>query len=260
MRTIVNPVRDLLANGHLALGAGLRLARTVEPAKVLKTAGFDWLFIDAERNAMGVDAITRISTAAYDAGIMPFVRVPHGRFDLAARALDGGAMGIIMPRIESAAEAKALVDAVKYAPIGERSFHPWQPAYDFATGDYRAMMAELNAATMVIAMIESPESAAQADAIAAVEGIDALLVGNTDLTCAMGIPGEVDDPRVSAVYDAVIAACRTHGKWAGLGGPCRDETRTRLVAMGVRLVYAAGDLELLMSAARQRVERLRGDG
>ena len=65
---------------------------------------------------------------------------------------------------------------------------------------------------------------------------------------------------VMDIYGAVVAACRKHGKWAGLGGPCRDETRERLIAMGVRLVYAAGDLELLMSAARQRVDKLRAIG
>lgn len=258
MRNIRNRARERLEAGDLALGAGLRLARTVETAKALKTAGFDWLFIDAERNAMSIDTIAQLSAAAHDAGITPLVRVPHGRYDLAARALDGGALGIIMPHMENADEVRALVDTVKYRPVGHRSYHPGQPVFDFEVGDHRRAMETMNAATMVVAMVESPESAAAAADMAAVPGLDVLLVGNTDLTCELGIPGETEHPSVIAAYETVIAACRQHGKWPGMGGACSERAMARLVGMGIRMIYAGSDLDFLLAGGRLRAASVRG--
>src|SRR5690606_21368151 len=105
MPTITNPARERLQRGELAIGIGLRQARTAEIAPAMKTCGFDWLFIDLEHGSMGLDTAVQISIAALSAGISPIVRVPKGRYDLATRALDGGAYGIVMPHVDTAEEA-----------------------------------------------------------------------------------------------------------------------------------------------------------
>ena len=96
---IANPVRQRIAQGGVALGVGVRVARGVEIAKLMKVAGFDWLFIDLEHGQMSIDAACQMSVAALDAGIAPLVRVPMGQLTMGTRCLDGGALGIVMPHV-----------------------------------------------------------------------------------------------------------------------------------------------------------------
>ena len=101
-----NSARERLEAGELAVGIGLRQARTVDIAAAMKTCGFDWLFIDLEHNSMSLDTAVQISMAATALGITPLVRIPAGRYDLATRALDGGALGIVVPHIDTPDQAR----------------------------------------------------------------------------------------------------------------------------------------------------------
>src|SRR5262249_25020507 len=109
-----------------------------------------------------------------------------------------------------------------------------------------------------VVMIESPEGVASCEEIAAVKGIDALLVGTNDLCFEMGVPGKFDDPRVAEAYKKVIAACRKHGKFPGMGGMYTPELLERYVNMGVQLVLSGSDFSLLMQAGTQRASLVRG--
>ena len=108
MTLIQNLARQRLQSGELSLGIGLRQARTVDIGKIMKTCGFDWLFIDMEHGSMSVNDTVQISVAASDAGITPIVRVPGFQHFHATRVLDGGAMGIVFPHVDSAEIAKEL--------------------------------------------------------------------------------------------------------------------------------------------------------
>ena len=125
--SVTNVARDKLASGHLSLGVGVRTTRSVEIAKMMATAGFDWLFLDMEHGTMSLDACAQISAAALDAGIAPIARVPNGQYSIATRALDNGALGIVMPHVDTAAEAREIVSKLKYPPIGYRSVGGWGP-------------------------------------------------------------------------------------------------------------------------------------
>ncbi len=107
MATVRNVARDKLEQGQLALGVGIRMSRSVEIAKAMAVAGFDWLFLDMEHGVMSLEACAQISTAALDAGIAPIARVPNGEYAIATRALDNGALGIVVPHVDTGAEAKA---------------------------------------------------------------------------------------------------------------------------------------------------------
>src|SRR5271166_4344806 len=100
-----NVAREKLEQGQLSLGVGIRMTRSVEIAKAMAVAGFDWLFLDMEHGVMSLEACAQISTAALDAGIAPIARVPNGEYAIATRALDNGALGIVMPHVDTAAEA-----------------------------------------------------------------------------------------------------------------------------------------------------------
>jgi 2-keto-3-deoxy-L-rhamnonate aldolase RhmA len=116
----------------------------------------------------------------------------------------------------------------------------------------------VNEETLVVVMIESPQGVANCEEIAAVPGIDALLIGTNDLCFEMGIPGQFNDARVGEAYKKVIAACRKHGKFPGMGGLYTAELLQRHIAMGVQLVLSGSDFSLLMQAGRERATLVRG--
>src|SRR3954469_25897354 len=136
--TVRNVAREKLEKDQLSLGVGVRMTRSVEIAAAMASAGFDWLFLDMEHGTMSLDACAQIAAAALEAGITPIARVPNGQYSIATRALDNGAMGIVMPHVDTAAEAREVVEKLKYPPIGHRSVGGWGPHYQLqkmSTGD-----------------------------------------------------------------------------------------------------------------------------
>ncbi len=252
-----NPVRERIAAGEVALGCGARVARGVEIAKLMKVAGFDWLFIDLEHGQMSVDQACQMSVAALDAGIAPLVRVPMGELTMGTRCLDGGALGIVMPHVDTPEEAKAIADAFRYPPVGHRSIVGGLPQIGYASLPLAETAAAINAATLAIVMLETPKAIANADAIAAVPGIDMLLMGCSDLTLEMGIPGKFEDPKLVAAIETTIAACRRHGKIPAIGGVYAEPLLSRYLKMGMQAALAGNDLTLLLGAATARAKAMR---
>jgi len=252
-----NATRARLENGEMAIGVGIRTARTVDIAKMMKTAGFDWLFIDLEHGPMSIEFATTLAVAALDTGISPIVRVPFMQHTMATRVLDSGALGIVMPHVDTADQAREIVQHLKYPPIGHRSLAGSQAIFDFKPLPISEMVDAANAALLVIPLMETPIAIANAEAIAAVPGVDALLIGTNDLSAEMGIPGEFGHARVAAAYQTVIAACRKHGKSPGMGGIDSEELLQRYIGMGMRLVLAGGDGGFLMAAAARRAALVR---
>jgi 2-keto-3-deoxy-L-rhamnonate aldolase RhmA len=258
MVQVHNPARERLAKGELSLGMGIRMSRSVDIAPVMRTAGYDWLFLDLEHSAMDLDTACQISVAALGAGIAPIVRVPNKQYWMATRVLDGGALGIVMPHVDSAAEAAEVVDHLKYPPIGHRSVAGGPPQLEYRSLPVGETTVALNAATLVSVMLETPQAIADADAIAAVPGVDVLLIGTNDLSMELGIPGEFGHAKVVAAYERVIAACRKHGKWPGMGGVYTEDLMAKYIDMGARFILSGADLGMLMAGATQRAKFLRG--
>jgi 2-keto-3-deoxy-L-rhamnonate aldolase RhmA len=258
MVQVVNRARERLAKGELSLGMGIRLSRSVDIAQAMQTAGYDWLFLDLEHSAMDLDTACQIAVAALGAGIAPLVRVPHKQYWLATRVLDGGALGIVMPHVDSAAEAAEVVDHLKYPPAGHRSVAGAPPQLAYRSLPVGEASTALNDATLIAVMLETPQAIADADAIAAVPGVDVLLIGTNDLTMELGIPGEFGHAKVVAAYERVIAACRKHGKWPGMGGIYAEDLMAKYIDMGARFILSGADLGMLMAGATSRAKFLRG--
>jgi 2-keto-3-deoxy-L-rhamnonate aldolase RhmA len=163
-----------------------------------------------------------------------------------------------MPHVDTADQAREVVDRLKYPPVGHRSIAGAMVAYDFERVSAPDAIAAINATTLVVVMIETPPAVENADAIAAVDGVDVLLIGTNDLSTEMGISGQFAHARIVAAYEAVTAACRKHGKWSGMGGAYAEEHLRRYIGMGVRMVLAGSDLTLMMQAGAQTVATVRG--
>jgi 2-keto-3-deoxy-L-rhamnonate aldolase RhmA len=186
-----NPLRQRLAEGGLALGLGVHHLRGSAVGMIAAAAGYDWLFIDMEHGAMSVDDAACIAIAALGQGVTPLVRVCKDALHEGTRCLDNGAMGVIVPHVDTAEEARAVARAYRFPPVGSRSWGGPPFAHGLGPVEPASGQAELNREILVACMVETPEAVANADAIAAVPGVDVLLIGTSDLTATMGIPGQI---------------------------------------------------------------------
>jgi len=171
---------------------------------------------------------------------------------MATRVLDNGALGIVMPHVDTPEQAREIVNHLKYPPIGHRSLAGAQAIFDFKRIPIAEMIESANAALLVIALMETPTAIANAEAIAAVPGIDALLIGTNDLAAEMRIPGAYGHARIAGAYETVITACRKHNKWPGMGGVDAEELMQKYIGMGMQLVLTGSDGGFLMAAAGRR--------
>ena len=196
-------MQEKLARGEVALCMATRLARTADIAMIADSCGFDAFYVDMEHCTISLDDTAQICIAALPVGVTPLVRIAGRQFDDAARLLDMGALGIICPNVSTRGEAEAFVRV--FSSVSRR----WANVRSAAPARCKAIvntpLGEVNnqgnAATVLIAMLETPEGIANADAIAALPGIDVLLIGSNDLCTAMGIPGELKNPKLRAAYE-----------------------------------------------------------
>ncbi len=257
MQAIKNHAKARLLAGELALGMGLRQARTADIGSIAKTSGFDWLFIDMEHNSMSVDTAAQICSGALHAGVTPIIRVPGHEAFHATRLLDTGAQGIVVPHVNTAEEAAEVARVCLFPPKGTRSIPGLLPQMNFEQHPPAKVVEAVNDETLIVAMIESAEGLANVDAIAAVPGIDVLLVGCTDLAADLGITGQLGHSRIGEAIDRVCAACHKHGKVPGVGGVYDEALMTAYIQKGSRFILSGSDLAFLMSGAKSRAAMLR---
>jgi 4-hydroxy-2-oxoheptanedioate aldolase len=252
-----NVAREKLEAGQLALGVGIRLTRSVEIAKAMAVSGFDWLFLDMEHGVMSLEACAQISAAALDAGIAPIARVPNGEYAIATRALDNGTLGIVVPHVDTGDEARQVVNRLKYPPVGHRSMGGIGPHYGLRSASTGEAAQALNTANLTVVMLETPTAIDNAEAIAAVPGVDVLLIGTNDLCAEMGIPGDFGHERVADAYARMIAACKKHGKFPGMAGIYNEAIMPRYIEMGARFILSGQDAQFMMAGAATRTAFMR---
>mgnify|MGYP001163432052 CR=1 FL=1 len=251
-----NPMKDKLARGEVVASMTVRLVRGIEIARIAKTAGFDSLYVDMEHSSFSFETTGQICMAVLEAGLTPLVRVP-GAAEV-QRVLDGGALGIIAPHVRSAAEAQDYVRAAKFPPLGDRSAAGPLPHLHYRSFPAAAADAALNDATLLMVQFESEDAVACADEIAAVEGVDMVMIGSNDLLADWGLPGQYDHARLREAYAKTIAACRKHGKHVGVGGlSSRSALAAEFVRMGARYVSTGTDLGFLLAAATAKAKEVR---
>lgn len=257
-----NPVKIALAAGGHAVGTMAFEFFTPSLPQIVKAAGAQFLLYDMEHSGADVETMKWQFAACRGIGLVPLVRVPATEYHFVARMLDAGAMGIMVPMVETAEQAARIVSFTRYPPQGRRGAAFGFAHDDYEQGDVVAKVAALNARTIVIPQIETREGLDNVEAIAAVSGVDALWVGHFDLTNFMGIPAQFKHPDYLAAIDRIVAACEAHGKTAGFLATDDDWARDyaakgfRLMGYGVdqaMLQRALGDgLALLRSAMAER--------
>jgi 2-dehydro-3-deoxyglucarate aldolase/4-hydroxy-2-oxoheptanedioate aldolase len=253
-----NAVKDRLKRGEPVFGTMAFEFFTPGLPQIVKSAGAEFLLLDMEHSATGIDVMKQQVSCCRGLDLVPLVRVPRAEYHFVARLLDAGAMGIMVPMVESAEEAARIASWCRYPPEGRRGAAFGVAAHDdYEGGAVPDLIAGANRRTLTIVQIETPLGAESVDAIAAVPGVDVLWLGHFDLTNFMGIPGEFAHPRYLAAVDALLAACRRHGKAAGF--MALDEAWARdYRAKGFDIIAYGTDVTLLRTGLAKGLAALRG--
>jgi 2-dehydro-3-deoxyglucarate aldolase/4-hydroxy-2-oxoheptanedioate aldolase len=251
-----NRFHQVLAEGGIPLGHMIMEFGTRGIAKILESAGVDFVLIDMEHTGFGADHVADLIAWFKATSIAPFVRVPQCQYHFMARTMDAGALGIMVGNVETPDQAREIVRAVKYAPLGNRGLGLGTAHNDYIPPDPPTYLREANENTTIIAQIESTTGLANLDAIAATEGVDVLWVGHFDLTQSMGIPGQFQHPDFLKALGDVVAAARKAGKHAGMQ-PGSPEQAEQWMAIGYDVISWATDIALYRSALISGIRALR---
>ena len=252
---IRNPVKHKLDADELVLMMSLRQLRTPDAAMIVRECGFDGFYVDCEHGTFSRAEVAALCTSALAMGLMPAVRVLTADAGEVGAALDAGALAVIVPHVGSAADAQAAVRAAKYPPLGTRSVAALGPATRYRSLPIAEITRLMNGLTMVFAMLETEQGVKNAEEIAAVPGIDALMLGPADLSTELGIPGEMKHARLADAWLKSVSAARRHGKHFVAGSAAPDSAA--LVERGARILMGGNDVAYMMTAARQAAAAMR---
>ncbi|HEX4221889.1 MAG TPA: aldolase/citrate lyase family protein [Pseudonocardiaceae bacterium] len=249
-------ILERLRAGELTLMMGLRSARTPDIVHIAASSGHHAIMVDLEHSTMPVDVAAMLCMTADALGMTALVRVPEREYGMIGRLLDGGAHGIVAPRVETAEQARTVARACRFAPRGQRSQTAMVPQLGMRPTPARELNPALDDQVVVQILVETPTGIENAEAIAAVDGVDMIAIGANDFTAELGAPGRYDDPRLADAVATVAKACRQHDKLLMLGGVGDDAVYRSLVPLSVcPLVLTGTDAALLHRAASAAVDK-----
>jgi 2-keto-3-deoxy-L-rhamnonate aldolase RhmA len=208
--------KEKLRSGKILAGTMVQELDGPRLIKVLEESGYDFFFIDCEHGIYSMESVSDMIIAADHQRIVPIVRIAEIRKEAILKVLDAGAAGIMAPSILSADDAREVVKLSRFRPDGLRGFSTFKYFSNYSTEHASKILYEANKALTVIMQIETREAAESIDEIAAVKGIDALLVGPGDLSLSYGHPGEPRHPDVVAMIRKIIRAAKDNNLGAGI--------------------------------------------
>lgn len=237
--------------GHMILEFGVR-----GMAQILEQAGIDFVIIDTEHSGFTTDQLGDMIAWFKATSIAPFVRIPQVEYHFIARTLDMGALGIMVPNVKTGAQAKAIVDAAKYAPLGDRGVIMGNAHTDFQAVNPVEFMSYANDNTTVICQIESVEGLDNLEEIASTPGVDVLWVGHFDMTQSMGIAGQFHHEQFLDGMKTVVETANKHGLGAGIQPGSREQAQ-EWMEMGFNVISYSADAPVYLNALRQSVGDVR---
>lgn len=249
---MTTPLKARWEKDEVTLGAWCMIPEPLT-AEALGRAGFDWVLVDMQHGCMDYETALDMIRAIDTTPAQPVLRVPWNDPGIIGRALDAGALGIVIPMIQTAEDARRAVDACLYPPKGRRSFGPVRAGMR----DGPAYFMEANDRVAVIPMIETPEALVNVDEIAAVPGVDALFVGPFDLSIALGLPPGDNDGKPA--FDAAIAKVTAAARAANIAMAVLSNAKVAplRIAQGFRMISTTTDINALSMAARSDLEAVK---
>jgi 2-dehydro-3-deoxyglucarate aldolase/4-hydroxy-2-oxoheptanedioate aldolase len=251
-----NKTKERLRRNETVLGCAIQYIRSPEVPRLFAAAGFDYIFLDGEHSGLDLETLQDLVGASLTAGITPLVRVGELQYTLVARALDVGAQGIILPRMESPKELEKAIGWMRFPPRGQRGFGLGAPAIGYARAKFPEIMAHCDANTLVVAQFETRTAIERREELLAVDGIDVALIGPADLSISLGVPGEFDHPTLVDAAAKLVESCAVRGVIPGV--QCRTLAQAEAwIARGIRFAGVGSEHGLLLDAASTTVNTLR---
>jgi len=240
-----NTLKQKLNSGKAVFGVMITFP-SPQIVEMLGYLGFDWTLIDNEHGSITVDNSEELVRAAELTGIAPIVRPVANKPEFIAPFLDRGAWGVQIPHVNTAEEARAAVDAVKYYPDGHRGiFGRSRPASYGFFGSTSEYVAEANKNTLVCLMLEEVEAINHLEEMVTVDGVDVFFIGSGDLSQSMGYPGQQTHPEVQSLMKRGVTIIREAGRVAGVS--CPDSYVPKFLDMGVQ--YFHGNVNSLLQTS-----------
>ena len=251
-----NRLKQILSEGGIPVGHMISEFGTRGIAKILEPTGVDFVVVDMEHTGYTAERIADLMAWFKATPIAPFVRVPQGLYHFLARTMDAGALGVMVANVETPEQARSVVQAVKYAPLGNRGVGLGAAHTDYVMPDPATYFREANSNTTIICQIESPTGVANLEGIAGTEGVDILWVGHYDLSQGMGIPGEFHNPQFIDALKKVVDTAKAHGKAAGIQAGNMAQAEEWLAA-GFNVMSWGADMAVYQRALTSEVAVLR---
>jgi 2-dehydro-3-deoxyglucarate aldolase/4-hydroxy-2-oxoheptanedioate aldolase len=253
---LVNQTKKRLEAGEIALGSSIQQYGSPEVARAMAAAGFEFVFIDMEHGAFGLETTTRLVRACVDRGLTAIVRVPELLYSLVARALDNGAQGIIFPRVESPELLEEAISWTRFPPVGIRGYGLSAPQLEYESHSFAEAIEHANANTLVVVQFETVRAIEIREELLSVKGIDVAMIGPADLSVSLGVAGDFDHPKVIGAICAFIESCRKRGIAPGI--QCRTSALARKwLARGMRFVGTGSEHAFLLQQASEVVKEMR---
>lgn len=251
-----NAVKQALREGKTVLGTSYGQLRDSEIARILKAAGFDYVYLDGEHGGFGMETVQDICRVASLCELTVFTRVASMDYALIARALDCGSDGIIFPRVESPELLAQAVSWCKFPPLGVRGFGLTVMQANYEPVTIPQMIEHRNENGMVILQIETVTALEAREELLSVPGVDVVMVGPVDLSISLGIPGEFEHPRFVDAIDQIRDTCEAKGIVPGI--QCRGVALSKFCRdRGFRFLGTSNEWNLLLEKARETVQALR---
>ena len=240
-----NRMKHKLLSGKPAFGVSVMFP-SPHIVDIVGRLGFDWALIDCEHGSISLESVELMVMAAETAGVTPIARPAVNSFEAIGQLMDRGVMGVQVPHVNTAADARRAVEAVKYHPLGERGLAAGVRAASYGYGISMSEYAEQsNKETLVCVQLEEAEAVRNVDEIVRVDGVDVFFVGPSDLSQSLGYPGRPDTPEVRQAMDSTFAAIAAAGKASGSAG--NAAAMRRYLDQGVTYLYT--HLTTLLSSA-----------
>jgi len=251
-----NPVKRKLRSGGVSMGVMVMEFATTGIGRLSAEAGAEFAVFDMEHTGWSLETIKMLIATSRSVDLVPIVRPPVTDYHHIAHVMDVGAMGLLIPLVGSAEQIRFAIECATYPPRGKRGCAFVMPHDDYKAGDQAEKIRQANDNLLVIAQIETAEGLANVEEIAAVDGVDALWIGQYDLTTSLGIPGQFDHPTYTAAVEKVLAACRKYGKATTLAGLDVAELAAG-PAKGFRMLVYLNDLWIYQQALQRCFKAIR---
>lgn len=251
-----NLTKKRLQDGEVVFGTMVRMIRSPEVVPVLSTAGWDYIVVDTEHCAFNAETLKELAIVASYEPLTLLVRIPDKHYFQLAQTLDFGANGLVIPRVETKEQASVIVDSTKYFPLGQRGASTTSIGARFPECSTMEYLEWANREILIVVQIESQLGVENADEILAHEGIDAVMIGPFDLSQSMGIPGQMDNPRLKDAFRRITEACQRNGVAPGIHLQSYEAVQ-RWVGEGMRFITYQYDMSLLRNSSKEALNRLR---